>query len=49
VVLLIIALVAGVILIIVVVILLVRGVEILPLRAVGDEVGGITALEAAPR
>jgi hypothetical protein len=49
VVLLIVALVAGVISIIVVVILLVRGVEILPLRTVGDEVGGITALEAAPR
>jgi hypothetical protein len=32
------------------VIVLVRGeVELLPLRAVIDEVGGVTALEAAPR
>jgi hypothetical protein len=41
------ALIAGVILIVVVV--LVRGVKLLPLGAVGDEVGGVTALEAAPR
>jgi hypothetical protein len=41
------ALIAGVIPIVVVV--LVRGVKLLPLRAVGDEVGGVTALEAAPR
>jgi hypothetical protein len=32
-----------------VVILVGGGVELLPLRAVGDEVGGVTALEAAPR
>jgi hypothetical protein len=32
------------------VIVLVRGeVELLPLRAVVDEVGGVTALEVAPR
>jgi hypothetical protein len=40
-------LVAGVIPIVVV--LLVGGVELLPLGAVGDEVGGVTALKAAPR
>jgi hypothetical protein len=32
-----------------VVILVGGGVELLPLGAVGDEVGGVTALEAAPR
>jgi hypothetical protein len=32
-----------------VVILLGGGVELLPLEAVGDEVGGVTTLEAAPR
>jgi hypothetical protein len=31
------------------VVVLVGGVELLPLREVGDEVGGVTALEAAPR
>jgi hypothetical protein len=41
------ALVAGVIL--VVVVLLVRGVDLLPLGPVGDEVGGVAAHEAAPR
>jgi hypothetical protein len=41
------ALVAGVIPIVEV--LLVGGVELLPLGAVGDEVGGVTALKAAPR
>jgi hypothetical protein len=40
-------LVAGVVSIVVVV--LVGGVDFLPLGAVGDEVGGVTALEAAPR
>jgi hypothetical protein len=40
-------LVTGVILIVVVV--LVGGVKLLPLGAVGDEVGGVVALEAAPR
>jgi hypothetical protein len=40
------ALVAGVVPVVVVV--LVRGVELLPLGAVGDEVGGVTVLEAAP-
>jgi hypothetical protein len=35
--------------ILVVVVVLVGGVELLPLGAVGDEVGGVTALEAAPR
>jgi hypothetical protein len=40
-------LVAGVIPIVEV--LLVGGVELLPLGAVGDEVGGVTALKAAPR
>jgi hypothetical protein len=39
------ALVAGVVLVVVVV--LVGGVELLPLGAVGDEVGGVAALEAA--
>jgi uncharacterized membrane protein YoaK (UPF0700 family) len=33
----------------VVVVVLVGGVKLLPLRAVGDEVGGVAALEAAPR
>jgi hypothetical protein len=41
------ALVAGVILVVVVV--LVGGVELLPLGAVGDEVGGVATLKAAPR
>jgi hypothetical protein len=41
------ALVAGVIPVIIVV--LVGGVKFLPLGAVGDEVGGVTALKAAPR
>jgi hypothetical protein len=41
------ALVAGVIPIAVVV--LVGGVKLLPLKAVGDEVGGVAVLEAAPR
>jgi hypothetical protein len=41
------ALVAGVIPIAVVV--LVGGVKLLPLEAVGDEVGGVAVLEAAPR
>jgi hypothetical protein len=41
------ALVAGVILVVAVV--LVRGVDLLPLGAIGDEVGGVAALEAAPR
>jgi hypothetical protein len=31
------------------VVVLVGGVELLPLGVVGDEVGGVTALEAAPR
>jgi hypothetical protein len=42
-----IALVAGVISVVVVV--LVGGVKLLMLGAVSDEVGGVTALEAAPR
>jgi hypothetical protein len=41
------ALVAGVIPVVVVV--LVGGVKLLPLGAVGDEVGGVATLEAAPR
>jgi hypothetical protein len=41
------ALVAGVVPVDVVV--LIGEVELLPPRAVGDEVGGVTALEAAPR
>jgi hypothetical protein len=45
VVLLVVTLVAGVIL--VGVVILVGGVELLPLGAVGDEVGGVTSLEAA--
>jgi hypothetical protein len=40
-------LVAGVVMVVVVV--LVGGVEFLPLGAVGDEVGGVAALEATPR
>jgi hypothetical protein len=40
-------LVAGVVPVVVVV--LVGGVELLPLGAVGDEVGGVAALEVAPR
>jgi hypothetical protein len=31
------------------VVVLVGGIELLPLGAAGDEVGGVTALEAAPR
>jgi hypothetical protein len=31
------------------VVILVGGVDLLPLGIVGDEVGGVTALEAAPR
>jgi hypothetical protein len=31
------------------VVILIRGVNLLPLGAVNDEVGGVTALEAAPR
>jgi hypothetical protein len=42
-------LVAGVVPIVVVVVKLVGGVELLPLGAVGDEVGGVTALEEVPR
>jgi hypothetical protein len=45
--LLVLALVAGVVPVVVVV--LVGGVELLPLGAVSDEVGGVAALEAAPR
>jgi hypothetical protein len=41
------ALVAGVVSIVVVV--LIGGVELLPLGAVGEEVGGVAALEASPR
>jgi hypothetical protein len=41
------ALVTGVVPVVIVV--LVGGVELLPLGAVGDKVGGVTALEAAPR
>jgi hypothetical protein len=33
----------------VVVLVLIGGVKLLPLRTLGDEVGGVTALEAAPR
>jgi hypothetical protein len=38
-----------VILVVVVVAVLVGGVELLPLGTIGDEVGGVTALKAAPR
>jgi hypothetical protein len=41
------ALVAGVVPVVIVV--LIGGVELLPLGAVDDEVGGVTALKAAPR
>jgi hypothetical protein len=41
------ALVAGVIPVVIVV--LIGGVDLLPLGAVGDEVGGVATLEAAPR
>jgi hypothetical protein len=41
------ALVVGVVLVVVVV--LVRGVQLLPLGAVGDEVGGVATLDAAHR
>jgi hypothetical protein len=47
--LLVIALVAGVVPVVIVVVVLVGGVELLPLGAVGDEVGGVAALEGAPR
>jgi hypothetical protein len=40
------ALVAGVVLVVIVV--PVGGVELLPLRAIGDEVSGVAALKAAP-
>jgi hypothetical protein len=45
--LLVIALIAGVVP--VGLLVLVRGVELLPLEAISDEVGGVAALEAAPR
>jgi hypothetical protein len=45
--LLILTLVAGVVP--VVVVILVRGAELLPLGAIGDEVGGVATLEATPR
>jgi hypothetical protein len=45
--LLVIALIAGVVP--VGLLVLVRGVELLPLEAINDEVGGVAALEAAPR
>jgi hypothetical protein len=45
----IVALVAGVVSVVIVVLVLVGGVELLPLGAVGDEVGDIDALEAARR
>jgi hypothetical protein len=41
------SLLTGVVLVVVVV--LVRGVKLLPLGTVGDEVGGVAALKAAPR
>jgi hypothetical protein len=47
--LLLVALIVGVIPVIIVVVVLVGGVEFLPLGAVGDEMGGVAALEAAPR
>jgi hypothetical protein len=47
--LLVIALIAGVIPVVVVLIVLIGGVELLPLGAVSDEVGGVAALEATPR
>jgi hypothetical protein len=43
------ALIARVVLVVVVVVVLVGGVELLPLGVVDDEVGGVSALEAAPR
>jgi hypothetical protein len=46
-VLLVVALVAGVIA--VGIVILVGGVDLLPLGVVGDEVGGVVALEIAPR
>jgi hypothetical protein len=49
VVLLVVTLVAGVVPVIVVVAILVEGIELLPLGAVSDEVGGVAALEVAPR
>jgi hypothetical protein len=45
--LLVIALIAGVVP--VGLLVLIRGVELLPLEAISDEVGGVAALEAAPR
>jgi hypothetical protein len=41
--------VALVVVVLVGVVILVRGVELLSLGAVSDEVGGVTALKAAPR
>jgi hypothetical protein len=35
--------------VLVVVVVLIGGVELLPLEAVGDEVGGVATLKAAPR
>jgi hypothetical protein len=46
--LLVVTLVVGVILVVVVLVILVGRVELLPLVVVGDEVGGVTALEATP-
>jgi hypothetical protein len=47
--LLLVALIVGVIPVIIVVVVLVGGVVFLPLGAVGDEMGDVVALEAAPR
>jgi hypothetical protein len=37
------------VLVVVVIVVLIGGVELLPLGAVGDKVGGVTTLEAAPK
>jgi hypothetical protein len=47
--LLVVVLIAVVVSVVVVVVVLIGGVKLLPLRVVGDEVGGIAALEAALR
>jgi hypothetical protein len=46
---LVVALLVGVVSFVIVIVVLVGRVELLPLGSVDDEVGGVTALEAAPK
>jgi hypothetical protein len=44
-----IAIITAVVPVVVVLVVLIGGVELLPFEAVGDEVGGVATLKAAPR